>query len=440
VRRFLRLVTEVPREFLRDNGFQWSAALSYSTLLALVPVGILAFSLIDLFEEFFNLDQKVVDLLLANGLPEAAEKAGEQVRAVIDRGRAASGSLGVVGTVLLIVVGVSFFTQLEKAANNVWKVKQRRNPFQRFLAFWFVLTLGPILFGISIWASAKLRSPTLLEGAAALGPIVRVFLLAAPLCFTWLTLYVFYMFLPNTRVRTPSALVAAVVAGTLWEGAKWGFNFYVAHAVQMDKVYGPLSILPLFVLWIYVTWVIVLCGAELSYVVQNRRALVARLRGSTGHEGAPREFQALRLMAYVAERFRAGQRPPDVLDLAHHLFLRPEETRELLGHLEREGLVRRDRGGYCLPAREASGIELSRVVAAVRGGIGHLVEDEAEPHARLLIGTFERAERERAAQLGSLTLADVIAAGEPPEPEPREGGDDAGGADRGEPDGSDGLL
>ena len=416
MRRLGSVLVNVPREFLRDNGFQWSAALSYSTLLALVPVGILAFSLMDVFEGFFNLDQKVVDLLIANGLPDAAEKAGDQVRAVIDRGRAASGSLGVVGTVLLIIVGVSFFTQLENAANNFWKVRQRRNPFQRFLAFWFVLTLGPVLFGLSIWASAKLRSPTLLEGAAALGPIVRVFLLAAPLCFTWLTLYVFYMFLPNTRVRNSSALIAAVVAGTLWEGAKWGFNFYVAHAVQMDKVYGPLSILPLFVLWIYVTWVIVLGGAEISYVVQNRRALAARLRGATGNEGAPREYEALRLMVHVSERFRAGQRPPDVIDLAGHLYLRPEETRELLGQLEKGGLVRRDRGGYYLPAREASGIDLARVVEAVRGDITHLVDDEAEPHARLLASAFQRAERERASQLETLTLADLIEAAGPLQP------------------------
>ena len=395
----LHLLLLAPREFFRDHGLQWASSLAFSTLLALVPLGILAFSLVDVFEKFLSLDQPVEDLLVAQGLPDAADKAGEEIRRLIERAQTSSGKMGIIGFGLLVLVGHQLFGALERAVNQLWKVPERRNAFRRFLAFWVVLTLGPVLFGVSLWATAKLRSPALVESAAAAGWLVRAVVWVLPLMITCSAFYVFFVFLPNTRVRPKSAFVAALIAGGAWEAAKWGFNLYVANAAQIDRVYGPLGILPVFLLWIYITWVITLLGVEFAYVDQNYAAVVAGVAGTDAERGTVREYQGLRLLCEVYRPFRAGKPPPDLHALGRLLRLRTETVRDLLRDLTRAKLLRRDSGGFYLPAREAGRIHLGEVVAAVRGRAGDLDR---------LGRDGEEGEQQRESRLSETTLADLL--------------------------------
>lgn len=406
LRRFPRVLLRVgrlallaSREFGRDQASQWAAALAYHTVLALVPVGIIAFALVNVFEQFFNLDQSVFDLLMKQGLPDAAEKAGQQMRLLIEKARDTSGRMGVIGTVLLVVTGLGLFTTLERAVNRVWKTDELRNPFLRFRAFWFVLTLGPILFGVSLWATAKLRAPDFVAHVEQIGFLVRMVVWFAPLLLTWAAFFMLYIYLPNTRVRPLSALMGSILAGSVWELAKWGFNIYVAHAGSIDRIYGPLGILPLFIFWIYVTWVIVLMGVEVAYCDQNYRALAADVVGRGAEQGATREYAALRLVLEICRRFRTGARPPDVAALGRELVLRTETARRLLDDLEAADLVRRDQGGLYLPAREATRLMVAEVVRAVRGEVG---EEGA------LASLFARGESGRYGVLAETTIGDLL--------------------------------
>jgi len=402
--RLARMLLLVPREFLKDHGFQWAAALAYYTLLSLVPLGILAFSLADVFEKFFNLDEKLADLLLREGLPDAAMRAGDEVRNAIDKARGASGRMGVIGTVLLVATSLGLFSALERALNRVWKVEDRRTAFQRFRAFWLVLTLAPLLFGLSVWATAKLRSAGLQESLIGVGFLLRAGVFLLPFVITWSAFFLLYMFLPNTRVKTTSALLGAVVAGSLWEVAKWGFNLYVANASQIDKVYGPLGILPLFIFWIYITWSIVLSGGALAYVDQNYRAISSGVRGRSADTGAPREFHAIRLLVETYRRFRGGEEPPDLFQLGSSLTLRTETARGIALDLERAGLLRSDEGGHYLPAREARHIGLREIVVAVRGAAPGAESGDAAS----FLEAFRAGEEARYASFGSSTLEDLM--------------------------------
>ncbi|MGQ0613444.1 MAG: YhjD/YihY/BrkB family envelope integrity protein [Planctomycetaceae bacterium] len=402
--RLARMLLLVPREFLKDHGFQWAAALAYYTLLSLIPLGILAFSLADVFEKFFNLDEKLADLLLREGLPDAAMRAGDEVRDAIEKARGASGRMGVIGTLLLVITSLGLFSALERALNRVWKVEDRRTAFQRFRAFWLVLTLAPVLFGLSVWATAKLRSAGLQESLIGVGFLLRAGVYLLPFVITWTAFFLLYVFLPNTRVKTTSALVGAVVAGSLWEVAKWGFNLYVANASQIDKVYGPLGILPLFIFWIYITWSILLSGGALAYVDQNYLAISSGVRGQAAESGAPREFHAIRLLVETYRRFRAGEEPPDLFQLSSTLTLRTETARGIALELERAGLLRCDEGGRYLPAREARRIGLRDIVAAVRG-----TAPEADAGASPAFQeAFRAGEEARYASFGESTLEDLM--------------------------------
>ncbi len=404
--RLLQTLVLAPGEFLRDNGFQYAGALAYTAILAIVPVGLLAFSLLEVFQRFFDIDQAVSDLLLSAGLPDAAAKAGDEVKRLIATAQATGGKMGIVGTGMLIFVGLGLYSALELAVNRLWKTPPRKNPLRRFAAFWFVLTLGPVLFGISLWATAKLRSEDVLQGAAALGGVVRMLVTVVPFLLTWTVFFVLYHGMPNTRVSTVPALFAAILAGSAWEFAKRGFNLYVANATQISKLYGPLGILPLFIFWIYVTWVIVLFGVELTYVAQNRRALAAGYTGRGAERGAPREYQAIRLMTEIYRPFLDGKPPPDLSDLGRVLSLRSEVARELLDHLQAADLIRRDRGGLYLPAREGSRIALTEILRAVRGSAEKLAGDDGLD-ARLY-PLFERAEEGRVRAFDNAKLSDLF--------------------------------
>lgn len=406
-RALLRVLILVPAEFRRDYGLQWSAALSFTTLFAMVPLAILAFALVSVFERMFDLDEQVVDLLLRQGLPDAADKARGEIRNLVDRVGAASGRLGVVGTLLLILTGLGLFSALERSVNRLWKIRSRGNPLRRFRAFWLVLTLWPALFGLSVWATARLRSPELREGFEALGPLLNAAVWVVPFLLTWTVFFLFYVYLPNTRVRLGPAVLAAIFAGSVWEVAKWGFNVYVSNAKQIDRVYGPLSILPLFILWIYLSWIIVLFGVELTYVLQNYRAVVAAAAGARTEHGATREYAALRLMVEIYRPFREGLKPPDLSDVARRVAVRTESTRQLLESLEKAGLVSQDPSGLYHPGREASRIRVAEIIEAVRGDFETLARVDDDPIARRLSESFAAAEEARTKAFDA-TLDDVL--------------------------------
>jgi len=410
--RVLRVLTLGVREFIRDSGFQVAAGLSFTTLLALVPVGILAFALFGAAADAFDIDviEGVEGLLLDRGLPDAAEQAGEEIRGLIDQTRQASTGLGALGAGFLIVTALGLYSALDRAFNRIWKVRRRRNAFQRFRAFWFVITLGPVLVGLSVYATARLRSLGGGEGGAMPGPVVHLVLFLLPFLLTWATFFFFYVYLPNTRVRPVSALIGAVLAGSAWEVAKWGFNTYVSHAVTINKIYGALGILPIFILWIYVTWIVILVGVEISFAHQHRLALAAGAGGLDVERGATRELTGLGLLREIYEPFRADRQPPDLGVLSSALVVRSETAREILDDLEEAGLVRRDSGGLYIPGREAARVTLAQGVNAVRGPGATVADVWTTPTGEKIRQAFGAGEACRAKTLGETTIEDVLVA------------------------------
>lgn len=272
--RYLRILVlsliRAPALFRRRQGVHWAAAIAFHTLLSLVPVMIIGFSLIGVFQDWFDLDAGLEEMLLRRGLPDAAEKAGEVIRDLVDRVRSTQAGIGAVGVAFLIFSAFGLFNSLEAATHAVFGVQQRRSQMRRLTAFTLTAILFPLLAGISLYASARLQGLALdMRHQEWLGPTLRYLVIAVPFVLTWLAFYVFIAFMPNTRVRPSSAAFGAIVCGTLWEAAKWGFNFYVAHSTQIDTLYGPLGILPLFIIWIHATWVIALMGVALARTHQD---------------------------------------------------------------------------------------------------------------------------------------------------------------------------
>jgi membrane protein len=415
VGRIVRLPIELIRvlvhsvvEFYRGTGLHWAAALSFTTLLALVPVGILGFALLGAFENLVDFQGEVENLLFDQGLPEAAEQAGAEIRSLIDRSSRSSTGFGLVGVGFLLVTAMGLYAALERSFNRIWRIRRNRSPLQRFRSFWLVMTLGPVLFTLSVYVTARLQALPRPDREGTLGTIVDAAIFAIPFVTTGLAFFLFYVWLPNTKVRKRSALLGAMLAGAGWEAAKWGFNAYVSNFASFDRIYGALGMIPVFILWIYLTWIIVLFGVEISFVHQNLRAVSVKVAGRGAERGATGELSALGLLMEVYRPFREGEPPPDLGDLTTRLVIRSDVARRILRDLEAAKLLRRDKNGLWLPAREPGRVTLAEAVAAVRGLSAAVAEVWATPAGKRLIESFDGGEEHRTAALMKITLADVL--------------------------------
>lgn len=275
IRRLTASLLATPRAFLRRLGLAWAAALTYHSLLALVPLTIIAFSLLGVLDEAIGFETELQDFLIARGLPDAAAQVGEIVRDLVSRARNDAGAMSAIGVGILVILSISFFSALEKACNELFGVTRGRRPLLRLRALLTLGLFGPTLVGASIFVTAALQRFAIERAEDVWGTVLGPVVIVSPLIVTWLAFYCIIAFVPHTRVSWGSALLGAVISGTVWESAKWGFGLYVTHAGSIDALYGPLALLPLFIIWTHLTWIIFLVGVTLAGIHHDRKTNAA---------------------------------------------------------------------------------------------------------------------------------------------------------------------
>jgi len=263
--------------FLAHQCIQWAAALAYYTLIGFVPLSAAIFALIKLFGLHRQLTPFVVSTVGA-GSPAVAR----DIVAFIDATNLkAVGVLAALGAMLAVV---AIMGNAELCFNQIWSVAGR--PWRRkFRSFVLVCVAAPLLLVAALTLTAVLQPGhgvyDFLE-TWSLGIVVLVFLRLVPYALLWLSFTLLYTLLPNTEVRTRSAVFGAVVAGTLWQFAQWAYVLFVIRLVRYSAVYGTLWQLPILLAWIYIAWGIILFGGEVSRAHQE--VMVRRL---SWREAAP---------------------------------------------------------------------------------------------------------------------------------------------------------
>lgn len=250
--------------FLSHQGIQWAAALAYYTLIGFVPLFAAVFALIKLFGLHRQLTPFVVSTVGA-GSPAVAR----DVVAFIDATNLkAVGVLAALGAVLAVI---GIMGNAELCFNQIWGVRGRTWR-RKFRSFALVCIAAPLLLLLALAVTAFLqpghRIYVFLD-AWRLGDLVLVILRLLPYALLWVSFTLLYTLLPNTEVRTRSAVFGAVVAGTLWQFAQWAYVLFVIRLVRYSAVYGTLWQLPILLAWIYVAWGVILFGGEVSRAHQE---------------------------------------------------------------------------------------------------------------------------------------------------------------------------
>lgn len=254
--------------FFRHMCLQWAAALAYNTIAGLIPLLAGLFSL----AKVFNLHAWLTPFLVSTVGPGSPEVAQEVVRFIDETNVRTVGLLSVAGAVL---AAFGILSNAELCLNAIWGGVPSRPLAKQLIAFLRAVVLAPLLLAIALVLTALLRAGAvrdLLE-SLYLGEVVLLLLRVIPYALLWVGFTALYKRLPNTPVSVRSALVGAVVAGTLWQLAQWTYVNLVIEVVRYSTVYGALWQLPILIAWIYVAWTIVLIGAEMSRAHQEVVAL-----------------------------------------------------------------------------------------------------------------------------------------------------------------------
>jgi membrane protein len=280
VRHFARFVHVVRARFVEDRCTRVAGALSYTTLLALVPLTAIAFAVLSVFPVFRPIMDLLQDFIYSNFVPAA----GEVVQKHLQQFAQNAGRLTAWGLLFLAVTSLMLMATIERTFNDIWHVPQRRMRVNRFLTYWALLTLGPILIGASLSITSYVVSLPLFAGDSVLSGFRAFVLGTLPAFFELLAFLLLYTVVPNHPVRLVHAVAGTLVAVVLFECAKRGFGLFVVH-FSYRKVYGALAALPIFLIWIYVSWVVILLGAVVAAVAPTwRDGAGAVLRADTEEE------------------------------------------------------------------------------------------------------------------------------------------------------------
>jgi membrane protein len=190
--------------------------------------------------------------------------AGDQIQTYLQEFVSRTAGLTGAGTLFLIVTSILLMATIEKSFNRIWRVSSARRLTSRLVTYWAVLTLGPMLMGASLALTSYLAALPLLAPEAVRGAVQAVVLNATPFFVALIGFALFFLIVPNRRVRIHHALAGALVSAILFEAAKRGFVFYVTQFPTYERLYGALAAIPIFLVWIYVSWVVVLLGASLA--------------------------------------------------------------------------------------------------------------------------------------------------------------------------------
>lgn len=271
----IRFVWHVPINFARyfaacvssSQTMQVASALAYTTLLSLVPLVAVAFSFLDALPGFGGFEDRVREFVFNNFVPAFGETVAEYLDQFTDK----VAQLTLTGVIALVAVALMLMATIENALNRIWRVGEKRRPVMRFLVYWLLLTLGPILVGVSVASTSYFLSLPSVGSLGGFG-LTQWLLSLIPFLSTAVALTLLYLLVPNCRVPARNAVIGGVLAAIVFESAKFGFGYYVTIVPTYEIVYGALAVLPIFLVWLYISWVVVLMGAQLAYSLSTFRA------------------------------------------------------------------------------------------------------------------------------------------------------------------------
>lgn len=339
--------------FVDDKCFETAGALSYTTLVSLVPLTVAVFAILSVFPVFAEWRGSLANYAFQNFVPATGMKIQEYMLAFADKASQLTG----ISIIVMLFSAVSMMISIEDRLNRIWRVRKPRGWTSRLLLYWAALTLGPILVVGSLALSSYITAMPMLHAAA--DQIATQFRLISllPFVITFVTLLLLYTMIPNRRISWKHAGIGALLGAILFEFARWGFTQFIRNSPNYEEIYGALAAIPIFLLWIYLSWIIVILGASIA-------ASVSAFEYVEPTDALPEGAEFIGLLV-VLQHFVDAQRRGDNVDPAtirlHEPYLSSSAIACYFEDLQRADMIQRGEAGGWLLSRSLDTTELLRV-------------------------------------------------------------------------------
>ena len=321
--------------FTRDRLVNKASALTYSTLLAIVPILAILFAIARGFG-FSNL----METQFRSGFGGNIETT-ETILSFVDSylSQTKGGVFIGIGLVMLLWTVINLVSNIEITFNRIWEVKKARSMYRKITDYFSMFLLMPILIvvsgGLSIFMSTMLKQMTDFD---ILGPVLKFFIRLIPFVLTWFMFTGLYIFMPNTKVKFKHAFISGVLAGTAYQAFQFLYISSQLWVSRYNAIYGSFAALPMFLLWLQISWTICLFGAQLTYAGQNIRNFSFD-KDTQNISRRYRDFISILIMSLIAKRFANNEVPYTASEISEENQIPIRLTKQILYQLLEINLI-----------------------------------------------------------------------------------------------------
>lgn len=369
--RTLKIVLIAARGFVKDKCSLRASALTFYSMLSIVPVLAMAFGI----AQGFGFRKSWSQWLRQNF--SGQEDVLDEIIAFVDNllANVNGGVVAGAGLIFLFWTVLQLMNNIEESLNTVWETDRPRTWERKFTDYLTVVLIAPVLVfissGITVFVTGQIESAlSLLSIDRYVQPAVEFIGQLIPYALIWLLLTLVYMIMPNVNVKFQSALAAGILAGALYQITQWGYITFQIGVSRYGAIYSTFAALPLFMIWLQLSWLIFLFGAEISFAHQN----VARYK--VEKETVVLSLRELKLLTLLVamravQKFQRGEKPPSAADLAHELNLSAHYVDYLLDYLIQAGILCRaavpepDQEKVYLPCQNVDRLTIQYVLSKI---------------------------------------------------------------------------
>jgi membrane protein len=375
----LRIIVLTVRYFARDKCADKASALTFYTLLTIVPVLAMAFGVAKGFGMESVLEEQIRKGFV--GQEDVMNRILEVVSNVLSGTR--EELIAGIGIVVLLWSVLRILSSIEDTMNVIWQVKKPRVLSRKLIDYSALLIIAPILMvvasGLTVFITSTVRQYT---DGSLVGSVVNFPLKILPYALIWLLMTFLYIVMPNTKVDVKSALIGGVLAGTAYQLTQWAYITFQIGASNANAIYGSFAALPLFLIWLQLSWIIVLVGAELTFAIQNvddyeQKEEVKKVSAQY------RKILILNITHVIIKRFDNEKKPYTLKEIGKETDIPQRLLRQLLEELVKSRIVSAIRlddkiTGY-QPARDINKLTVHRIIELMdRQGVNKLAINETD--------------------------------------------------------------
>ncbi|MDH5560949.1 MAG: YihY family inner membrane protein, partial [Deltaproteobacteria bacterium] len=304
--KIMRILILLLRLFRKKKIPSLAQSLAYTTILSLVPILAIFFSVLGVITESHTVKNNIRDFISLYFIPEYVSSIFDE----LEKLSSSSLALGAIGFPTLFLAGVFLYVKVDSSINEIWHSQKEKQWFKNSMAFFMTLFFGPMLLVLVFSIPPYLQTLPYYRQVINYALINALVTLMIPILISMVGLFVLYIYIPNVSVQNMAAFRGALVSSFLIQGSNLLVSWYLKNFSSYNLIYGSLAMIPIFLLWVFVLWLIVLVGATLTFIFQYYKG--------TGYLDLEERINdesllssALRVLVYISNKFKQRDGAPD---------------------------------------------------------------------------------------------------------------------------------